>query len=115
MAPLPPPPAGALPPPTGVLAKLKTLNLRRTQITDAGCATLTAALDSGALPALEKLWLDDIPASAAAIATVYEARANLKDGLESESGNEEAGSESEEDEEGEEGEGDGEEDGLAGL
>ena len=39
----------------GGLAKLKHLNLSRTQITDAGCATLAAALNSGALPALEKL------------------------------------------------------------
>ena len=53
----PPPPAGAPPPPTGGLKKLKVLNLSRTQITDAGCAALVAALDSGALPALETLWL----------------------------------------------------------
>ena len=51
----PPPPAGAPPPTTGGLAKLKVLYLSRTQITDAGCATLAAALDSGALPVLEKL------------------------------------------------------------
>jgi hypothetical protein len=51
----PPPPAGALPPPTGVLTKLKRLYLDNTQITDAGCAALAAALDSGALPALEYL------------------------------------------------------------
>ena len=94
MAPLP---AGA-PPPTAALAKLKTLNLRYTRITDAGCAALLAALDSGALPALDTLYLDGIPASAAAIAAVYEARANLKGG-ESESEHEESGSESEEDEE----------------
>ena len=62
----PPPPAGAPPPLTGVLTKLKGLNLSFTQVTDAGCATLTAALDSGALPALEELDLDDIPASDAA-------------------------------------------------
>ena len=49
----PPPPAGALPPPAGVLTKLKRLYLDYTQITDAGCAALAAALDSGALPALE--------------------------------------------------------------
>eukprot|EP00964_Phaeocystis_antarctica_P080023 scaffold49912_cov66-Phaeocystis_antarctica.AAC.7 len=65
----PPPPAGALPPPTGGLTKLKTLNLNRTQITDAGCAALAAALDSGAFPALEVLALNSIPASTAAIAT----------------------------------------------
>ena len=79
------------------LAKLKRLYLRGTQVTDAGCATLAAALDSGALPALEMLDLDGIPASTAAKAAVYEALANLKDG-ESESENEESGSESEEDE-----------------
>jgi len=65
-----PPPAGALPPPTGVLTKLKQLNLRYTQITDAGCATLTAALDNGVLPALEKLGLSGTPASTAAKAAV---------------------------------------------
>ena len=54
------------------------LYLRYTQVTDAGCATLAAALDSGALPALERLYLDFIPASAAAKAAVYAARANLK-------------------------------------
>jgi len=75
---VPPPPAGAPPPPTGGLAKLKVLILSHTQIADAGCATLTAALDSGALPALEHLYLLGIPASAAAKAAVYKARANLK-------------------------------------
>ena len=74
----PPPPAGAPPPTTGVLAKLKQLDLGYTQITDAGCAILAAALDSGALPALEKLYLYGIHASAAAKAAVYEARANLQ-------------------------------------
>ena len=74
----PPPPAGAPPPTTGGLAKLKWLNLNCTQITDAGCATLAAALDSGALPALEGLDLNGIPASAAAKAAVNEACANLE-------------------------------------
>ena len=69
----PPPPAGAPTTTTGGLTKLKFLNLELTQITDAGCATLAAALDSGALPALEQLFLDDIPASAAAKAAVREA------------------------------------------
>jgi hypothetical protein len=41
--------------------------------TDAGCATLVAALDSGALPALKHLLLRGIPASAAAKATVRRA------------------------------------------
>ena len=66
----PPPPAGALPPPTGGLTKLNELYLANTQITDAGCAALAAALDSGALPALEYLRLGDTLASAAAKATV---------------------------------------------
>ena len=68
-----PPPAGALPPSTGGLAKLKLLNLTQTQITDAGCATLVAALESGALPALETLHLFGIPASVAAKAALREA------------------------------------------
>ena len=68
VAPLPP--AGAPPPPTGGLAKLKLLNLNNTHVNDAGCATLAAALDSGALPALKTLYLDGIPASAAAKAAV---------------------------------------------
>ena len=59
----PPPPAGAPPPQTGVLTKLY---LSGTQITDAGCAALAAAFDSGVLSALEKLGLRGTPASAAA-------------------------------------------------
>ena len=74
----PSPPAGAPPAAAGVLTKLKRLHLSLTQITDAGCATLAAALDSGALPALEGLSLNCIPASAAAKAAVFEARANLQ-------------------------------------
>ena len=66
----PPPPAGAPPPPTGGLTKLKELYLERTKVTDAGCATLAAALDSGVLPALARLSLNGIPASAVAKATV---------------------------------------------
>ena len=66
----PPPPAGAPPPTTGGLAQLKELNLNDTQITDAGCAALAAALNSGALPALEELFLTGTSASAAAKATV---------------------------------------------
>ena len=70
----PPPPAGALSPPTGVLTKLKMLNLGNTQITDAGCATLAAALDSGTLPALEDICsFDRAPASTAATAAVAKA------------------------------------------
>ena len=56
------------------------LHLGYTQVTDDGCGTLAAALDSGALPALEYLFLYDIPASAAAKAAVYAARPNLKSG-----------------------------------
>ena len=67
----PPAPAGAPPPPTGVLAELQLLHLSRTQISDAGCATLAAALANGALPALKNLHLNDIPTSAAAKAAVF--------------------------------------------
>ena len=75
----PPPPAGAPPPTTtGGLAMLKSLDLSRTQVTDAGCGTLTAALDSGALPALEKLYMSGIRASATAQAAVALARAHLR-------------------------------------
>ena len=69
----PPLPAGALPPPTGVLTKLKVLSLISTQVTDVGCAALVAALNSGALPALKSLNLDSIPASIAAKGAVREA------------------------------------------
>jgi hypothetical protein len=69
----PPPPAGAPPPPTGGLAKLKYLHLGRTQITNAGCATLVAALDSGALPALTVSEVSGTPASPAALAALKEA------------------------------------------
>ena len=62
--------AGAPPPTTGGLTRLKVLYLSNTQVTDAGCATLTSALDSGALPALSFLDLDRAPASAAAQAAV---------------------------------------------
>ena len=71
----PPPPAGTLPLPTGGLNKLKELDLDYTQVTDAGCAALAAALDSGALPALELLTLNGTPASAAAKEAVHAALA----------------------------------------
>ena len=74
----PPLPEGTPPPPAGGLKKLQYLDLKRTQITDAGCAALAAALDSGVLPALETLSLDDIPASAAAIDAVREALAKSR-------------------------------------
>ena len=69
-----PPPAGAPPPTTEVgLAKLKLLNLGNTQIADASCAALAAALDSGALPALAYLIMYGTPASIAARAAVQDA------------------------------------------
>ena len=70
----PPPPADTPPPPpAGALKQLKKLDLDGTQVTDDGCATLVAALDSGALPALEVLELEGIVASDAAKAAAYEA------------------------------------------
>ena len=66
----PPPPAGAPLPTTGGLTKLKILDLERAKVTDSGCGTLAAALDSGALPALKYLSLYGIPASDAANAAV---------------------------------------------
>ena len=75
----PPLPAGALPPPTGGLKKLEKLYLSYTQVSDAGCATLASALDSGALPALEvgHLCLEGSHASAAGEAAVREALKKL--------------------------------------
>jgi hypothetical protein len=79
----PPPPAGALPSPTGVLTKLKMLSLNGTQVSDAGwSAALAAALDGGALPLLEGLCHFGIPASAAARAAVHHAREALARGRE---------------------------------
>ena len=69
----PPPPAGALPPPAGVLTKLETLDLGNTQVSDVGCAALVAALHSGALPALYRINLSGILASDEAKAAVTEA------------------------------------------
>ena len=75
----PPPPAGTPPPPAGGLKKLEELYLDGTQITDAGCAALASALDSGALPALHgDLGLADTQASAAAIDAVREALAKSR-------------------------------------
>jgi len=91
----PPPPAGTPPPPAGGPKKLKELYLDITQITDAGCATLVAALDSGALPALE---LDGTPTSDAAQAAVYETRDNLKGAEYDNEDEEEGANESDEDE-----------------
>ena len=70
----PPPPAGAPSPPKGGLTHLEKLDLDLTQITVAGCATLASALDSGRLPALKIINLDEAPAaSAAAKAAVHRA------------------------------------------
>ena len=66
----PPLPAGALPPPAGGLKKLVMLYLDGTQVSDASCAILAAALDNGALPALGELGLQGTPASDAARASV---------------------------------------------
>ena len=49
-----------------MLTKLIVLDLKKTQETDAGCAILAAALNSGKLPALENSFLDGVPASDAA-------------------------------------------------
>ena len=73
-----PPPADAPPPQAEALAQLKWLYLDGSQITNAGCAHLASRLRSGALPALERLDLDGISASAAAIDAVYEARPRLE-------------------------------------
>ena len=54
-----------------MLTKLKKLYLEGTQVSDAGCAALSSALNSGALPVLGHLHLKGIPASAAAMATVH--------------------------------------------
>ena len=74
----PPPAAGAPPTTTGGLAKLKELYLSHTQIADAGCASLAAALDGGALPALENLFLLHTPASGAATVAVTQALARSR-------------------------------------
>ena len=73
----PPLPAGS-PPPTAALAKLEVLNLRSARITDAGCAALSSTLESGALPAPDRLYLSYILASAAAVAAVREALAKSR-------------------------------------
>ena len=57
---------------------LTELFLGDTQIADAGCATLAAALDSGALPALEDLVLNGTPASEEAQEAVLAALARSR-------------------------------------
>ena len=59
--------------PLSSAAASAALQLDSTQITDAGCSALATALDCGALPALEDIFLRRIPASAAAEAAVQEA------------------------------------------
>ena len=54
------------------------LDLEDTQITDAGCAALAAALDSGVLPALVMFHLVFTPTSAAATDAVHEALAKSR-------------------------------------
>jgi hypothetical protein len=63
----PPPAAGTPPPPAGGLMQLKKLGLEGTEITNAGCAALVTALDSGALPALEEVALGCTGAAKAAV------------------------------------------------
>ena len=58
--------------------QLEVLSLRRTEVSDSGCANLVAALDSGTLPAVEVLELDGIPASDTAKAAVSEALARSR-------------------------------------
>ena len=68
----------APPLPTEGLKKLRTLFLDYTHVTNGGCATLVAALDSGALPPLHVLYVDHIPASAAAREAVHAALARSR-------------------------------------
>ena len=73
----PPAAAGALRPPAGdVLTRLKKLKVggnMGAEITDAGCATLAEAIDSGILPVLEEVLLKHILASDASRAAVQDA------------------------------------------
>ena len=58
-----------------MLTKLRVLYLSFTQVADAGCVALASALDSGMLPALERVSLEGTPASSPARAAVREALA----------------------------------------
>ena len=60
----------APPPETGALARLKRLDLDRSQIGNSGGAALAAALERGAMPVLEKLLFSSAAAAAAAHACV---------------------------------------------
>ena len=55
----PPPPAGALPPPSRGLTKLVTLDLSFTQITDASCAVLVAAIENRSLDVVDEIKMYD--------------------------------------------------------
>ena len=75
----PPPPAAGTPAAAaGGLRKLELLDLDSNPVTAAGCATLVAAIDSGALPALREVDLDRTPASAAAKEAVRAALARSR-------------------------------------
>ena len=64
-----------------MLANLDLLSINGTQITDDGCAHLASRLRSGALPALERLYLEGTPASVAAREAVHEAGREERPGL----------------------------------
>ena len=64
-------------PTAGALRFLKVLFLDYNQITDAGCATLASALRGGALPALERLDVQNNPASEVAKEAVLGSRSGL--------------------------------------
>ena len=66
----PPTPAGALPPP---LTKLDELDLSYTQITDASCAALVAAIDNDLLPALSVLTYLPLSSNVSAVSAVGKA------------------------------------------
>ena len=72
------PPAGALSPPTGGLKKLHLIVMRNSKVSDAGCAALLAALDSGRLPALKEIDLLGSPVSAASEADIDDSLALAK-------------------------------------
>ena len=74
----------------GALKSLSQLDLEYNRITDAGCATLVAALRGGALPALKTLELDEnSAASEEAQEAVYASRPGLADGEDAETDAEE--------------------------
>ena len=73
-----PSPAGKPQTTTDVLKNLQVLDFSHTEITDAGCAALASALDSGVLPALVTIDVNDTPTSAAGKAAVTAALATSK-------------------------------------